>query len=371
MAALVHLPLVQSYHPTTFLERGVAVPFTTPMLSGARARPGERGGPELIVPSPSGSRGVYVLAWSSVRELCHPTVHDSRLNQKVAAMGTVTPSAIRAAARDVAAEGLAGRAAASAAGSARETEQQEVLVANFRLLLALVEQVEPDEAVQAADEATDSALEARAKRALARIAPRLGGSAEHLATSLENMAPLFAGTGLGVGGDAGRAGRALDVVRRVRNETLAWSQQASDESAEQAAMVANVADLTIGCTESTLADAHAQIRDMTGLLQRWLTEEAKIRQFAARPEWLLDGWEQVCLLWLTAQSDTARRAVLPEMTLMVPVIPREAGDWVERPIEMDSATRFRRTVSLNEDWRTGSAVFGLVARNEQIRALAA
>jgi len=28
-------------------------------------------------------------------------------------------------------------------------------------------------------------------------------------------------------------------------------------------------------------------------------------------------------------------------------------------------------VTLNEDWRTGSAVFDLIARNEQLRALAA
>ena len=33
---------LQPYHPTTFLERGVAVLFTTPMLAGTRARPMER-----------------------------------------------------------------------------------------------------------------------------------------------------------------------------------------------------------------------------------------------------------------------------------------------------------------------------------------
>ncbi len=36
--------------PTTFLERGVAVPFTTPLLAGSRTRPGERNQLELIVP---------------------------------------------------------------------------------------------------------------------------------------------------------------------------------------------------------------------------------------------------------------------------------------------------------------------------------
>ena len=36
---------VLGYHPGTFLERGASVPFITPQLNGARARPGSRGGP--------------------------------------------------------------------------------------------------------------------------------------------------------------------------------------------------------------------------------------------------------------------------------------------------------------------------------------
>ncbi len=367
-----HLPLVQSYYPTTFLERGVAVPFTTPMLAGARARPAERGGPELVVPSPSGSRGVYILAWNAVRELCQPTVHDTRLNNKVASLPSVTPSAIRKAAREVAEEGLAGRDAAAAAGAARDTEHREVMVANFMLLMTLVQQVEPAEAqaVSPAD-GVDTALETRAQRVIARIAPRLGRSADAIAASLEDIAPLFASTGLTASGADGRAGRALGVLCRVRAETAAWSQSRNDDSAAQADMVARVADLTIGCTQATLQEAHALTTDMTGLLRRWAAEPALIRQLAARPEWLLDGWEQVCLLWLTAEGETARRAVLPEMALLVPIVPREAAAWVGGPVDMDAAMRFRRTVTLNEDWRTGSAVFDLIARNEHLRALAA
>ena len=36
--------LTQAYQPATFLERGVAMPFTTPQLAGARGRPDLRGG---------------------------------------------------------------------------------------------------------------------------------------------------------------------------------------------------------------------------------------------------------------------------------------------------------------------------------------
>ena len=34
--------LIQSLKPASFLERGVAVPFTTPALAGARIRPADR-----------------------------------------------------------------------------------------------------------------------------------------------------------------------------------------------------------------------------------------------------------------------------------------------------------------------------------------
>lgn len=111
------LPLVQSYHPTTFLDRGVAVPFTTPLLAGTRARPAERGGTELVVPNPSGGRGVYILPWGDLRALCNPTVHDRRLNERAAALPAIAPSSIRDVARQVAAEGLAGPAARQAAES--------------------------------------------------------------------------------------------------------------------------------------------------------------------------------------------------------------------------------------------------------------
>ena len=82
----------QAYQPATFLERGVAMPFTTPQLAGARGRPDVRVGLEVILPNPAGGRGVYVLPWAGVRELCRPTVHDARLQQLVAELKVVTPN---------------------------------------------------------------------------------------------------------------------------------------------------------------------------------------------------------------------------------------------------------------------------------------
>jgi len=59
------------------------------------------------------------------------------------------------------------------------------------------------------------------------------------------------------------------------------------------------------------------------------------------------------------------------MALMVPTVPKEAEDWLGAAVDDGERQRLRKLVHGFEDWRTGSLVFDLVARNEQIRALAA
>lgn len=133
---------VDAFLPTTFLERGVAVPFTTPQLNGARARPGERNPLELVVQNPSGGRGVYILSWDHISSLYTLTLNDRRLIEAVVKLRGVTPDTIRTTAREVASEGLAGRGAVTAAKKARESDDLERLQANFDLLLELVRQTE-------------------------------------------------------------------------------------------------------------------------------------------------------------------------------------------------------------------------------------
>lgn len=371
LPAAPNLPLAQAYHPTTFLERGVAVPFTTPMLAGTRARPIDRGGIELIIPNPAGGRGVYVLPWAGVYQLCRPTVHDTRLNEVVAALANVTPATIRQAARAVAQEGLAGREAGNAAKQVLAGEYGERVLTNFLILLELVDQVEPG-GLGAKDgpRAHSAELEMRAKRALVRIAPRLGLKAEAIAEALEQVAAIFAGIGLAGQTPPPRIIRLLEALDRLRDDAESWSKQCNDETGAQAQMVAAVADLTLSCATRTLAEAHGVVRDVPGLLGEWRTAPSRIAQRISRTEWLLDGWEQICLIWHCAAGDLERRSAMAEMALLVPVLPREVSDWIGSTVDIDLVHRFRKTVSLNVDWRTG-AMFDRVVRNEKLRALAA
>ena len=56
------------------------------------------------------------------------------------------------------------------------------------------------------------------------------------------------------------------------------------------------------------------------------------------------------------------------IALLIPVIPREATEWVVTPIDSESQSRFRKTVSPNDGWPTGAVVSDRISRNERLRA---
>jgi hypothetical protein len=364
----LHLPPIQPYSPTTFLERGVAVPFTTPRLYGSRIRPTPRGSVELILPNPSGSHGVYVLAWDSLPVFCRPTVHDRQLIARMATLTAVTPGSIRRVARAIAAEGMAGEEAMEAALANIDASKDELVVTNYLLLMALVDQVDAAEATGAPD-ASMQDVERRAQKTIARIAPRIGRSPDWIATSLEALAEVLCDIGIGAQSATTRVRRTLDLLRDVRAEIGAWSRLNDDAAwAGYAEMICTVAEMTLSLATTRFQQAQALTADPIKLLRTWATDPDAVIQIAGRPEWLLDGWDQICLLWRQAVHPAAQRAAVAEIAQLVPVLPREARGGDSTPPELESLPILRGDVPLNQDWRTGEVVLDLIARNEHLRA---
>ena len=360
-----NLPPVQPYHPTTFQERGVLVPFTTPLLGGTRARPAEKTGLELVIPNPSGGPGVYIMGWNAIPALCRPTLHDRQLSERIAAVSNIVPSTIRRVARDVAAEGLAGEEAMAAALTADNTDKHDRTVTNFLLLMALVDQIalfkdapsgEPD-------------METRARTTVARIAPSIGRSADWVATALESLGDAMAAVGIAGQPTPSRVPRLVALLEATCASLSAWSrtQKAADHAA-YVEMIGTAAGHTLTLAREAIARTRGMTQKLTELLRRWAADSDSIVRLTTQAEWLLDGWEQICLVWRCAQDDASRRAALIEIAQLVPVIPLEARHWSDIVVDVDIATRLRRTIPLNEDWRTGAVVFDLIARNESIRA---
>jgi hypothetical protein len=370
MSQSQHPPL-RPYHPATFEERGVAIPFTTPLLSGTRARPTPEHRVELVVPNPSGGRGVYIIPWHAISTWCQPTLHDAMFNERIANLQAVTPSTIRRVGLEIAAEGLAGEAAMDSARAAAEAESGARLEANYRLLMTLVQQVGlkflPS---PSAEGQQPPGLTTQARLTVDWVAPRIGQSTIWMATALESLSDVMGNIGVGQGASTARMPHLLALLRQTRLDMADWSEAPSE--VDQAAYVrvfCRVADLTLSLAQAALEKAQALTGNMVDLLRTWAGDPKSVIQLVMRTEWLLDGWEQICLIWNYAKGDVQRRGALVEIVALVPVLPKEVGISSDNQIDVDKISQFRRLVALNEDWRSGSIVFELLARNEHLRAM--
>ena len=366
----MNLRLTQAYHPVTFAERGVWLPFTTPMLASTRIRHAHRGGTELIVPNPSGGRGVYIVHWAGACQLCQPTLYDTVLHQRTWRMTELTPAAIRIAARAVAAEGLAGGEARTSAAAAAKADASDLELTGFLLRLSLAEQVEPAGLPISAATPPTRALEHRIGQIIATIAGTLRRPADAVGRDFTRLAAAFAAGGVGTQTARFRQPRLLARLSAARESMLMWAaQNRNDRTASIAEAIATSVDQIISLTKLVLEDNRAMTADIVTLLRDWTADQKQMMERATRPDWLLDGWEQVCLLWESATRVPLQRAILLEIAQMVPNLPREATSWTGAAIDPDGISSICRVVSISDAWRTGSAAFSLIARNEHLRAL--
>ena len=188
------------------------------------------------------------------------------------------------------------------------------------------------------------------------IAPELGQTPDQIGASLEQLARLYSGIGVGANAQTGRLPTAVAALAVLR-QAVADHVAADPEHANAATILLDAADLTLACTRAALAETQEATADMTALLRRWTTDAGGLTELLLRPDWLLDGWPRICAIWqrtLPAQ----RSLVLPELAVLAPTIPNEAGDLA----------RTRRKPLLLQDWRTGLSYPDLIARNETLLA---
>lgn len=363
-------PLVQSHKPESFLERGVAVQFTTPQLAGARIRHADRTGTEFVVPNPSGGRGVYILTWGGVRQLCQPTVHDTLLHQRISRLPTMDPGGVRAVAQKLAAEGLAGREATVAAAASAEADRNSLILVNFLLLIILMEQVEPAGLRISAETERTAELDRRARRIVTQVSGLIGRAVAQISLDLEAISALFVPIGLEAEMPPARLPLLTSRLEAVAEGLARWSEQYSDDGCSGlAGSLSRSAFVTAGCAAAALTAARDLTNDMTGLLRTWARSPAEIARKIASPEWILDGWERFCLLWETAEHISVQRAVLREMAQLVPMLPKEAASWSAEREELEKLEPALRAAQLNVSWRNGGASQGLIARNERLQAM--
>jgi hypothetical protein len=358
------------HHPVTFQSRGVAVPFTTPLLAGARVRHSGRSEIELITPNPSGGRGIYVVPWAGVRELCNPTLHDRTLIHRLALLPCIDPASVRDAALEVASEGYAGRNAVASATTTRDNDTIHRELAHFRLLAALIEQAESAGGKPTMPTQRTPAFDQLAEGVLRRLAPSFGCSAEHLIDALAAMGDRFAPVGVEWEDRTARIPRLMSTLGDVHAGIAGWlAEDPDNDIGGLGEMVTASMKVTCDGSHALLAGIRGMLSDPLALVKRWIAAPDDASALASRCDWLLDGWESPCLLWTMAASTASRRAALLEIGQILPVLPREVADWLAVPIPPAAIDASCRVTSRDDAWRSGAAAFALIQRNEALRAM--
>ncbi|WP_439596525.1 hypothetical protein [Falsiroseomonas sp.] len=299
----------------SFAERGCAVPFTAPMLGGARLRRGAAGQVELLLPARSG-RAARVLPWEACLRSHAPTLHDRQLWDRVAAQERPTPALIRATAREVARLGFAGRAAQAAAFAALR-QQDQVREAVRQVLSGHFEALEPE-----------------------------------AAELLVPMVAILAQTGIGPAPRPQQGAaipRVLVALEALGRSLAAFAQLAPSQAERRAAAIAlGAARMTLPVAEACLRMLWQAVADLPGRLATGELRRVEVlpmlADLAARADWLLDGWPLVTTLW-TAAEPAGRGAVLAELVGLLPVPPLEAAAWPGARGEWDTLLRARRAVA--------------------------
>jgi hypothetical protein len=316
----------EKFWPLTFGERGVLVPFTTPLLAASRMRGPELKRAEILVPGLSGGKGTYVIPWKSVTEMFKLTVHDRALHEAISGAPDFSPREIKMAALRVARTGLAGVTAGGAARSILKREDNLELVARFFLTLRVVERMGGGgETLSLAELATPQGQQ-KASRILVKIATKLGWSSETLHERIEEWAKTVAPVGLAEMPSEAPARRLIVRLQPLADAFVEWGKGDTESDGQaDAQLVAGIARETwrLACEHAAVIDLAA--KQPAEALQNWEEMISSTAETGQKLLWVLDGWEQVMKLWDQAASRPReeQRAALRDVIRHLPVVPRD------------------------------------------------
>lgn len=355
------------YEPATFLDRGVAVPFTTPILMGARARPSEdREGLEVIIANPSGSDGVYILPWVAIPQICSPTLYDRRLWYLLRDVKILSPRIVRDAVEAAALEGLAGRAASEAVRAARMAREAREKRINFALLLNLIKHVERPNAAHASPELDDPReLKMRSQRAVLQTAQQLSMTTEAVANALEELSKAFNGFGLPADKDPTPSRELIQHLQGLAGDIGVWRQEFPDAAgATTASLLQESLEHTMNCAAQSVEEFDLLLGDTFAAIKAWHQDRNELHQRLTRLDSLLDGWDMILGVW-NSVSPSERENAIMEMALLAPILPKEISGWFGVDVDWARPYRNLKIVQQFGDWRSGRAL-DMVARNENL-----
>ncbi len=361
----------EHFLPSTFEDRGVAVPFTTPLLAYSRARKGSRGGIELCVARFADSAGFYVIPWRDVREVASLTVHDVALHEEVIIARALDPYAMRIASLRVAETGLAGPEAAEAAVKGLAADEEMRALNQVVLMLRVIEEFAHAAAAALLRSITTAEGQERVRHVLFAIAGKLELSPELLDKRLSQLGVGTYSVGVPWSPVEGRFRRVLRRLGTFRTSLRQWAKGRLSDAALTATFCAEVADLTLSIGGQVLAELDEMLANPKSIVIDWENKKETIQHLTARLAWLLDGWEPLAEWWFACEgkSDDDHAVALQEILPILPLVPRKEIEGAPRIAIAGMVSETRRLVRLHEDWITGDFDLDMVQRLENIKSV--
>lgn len=359
--------------PATFEERGAAVPFTTPILSLTRVRPGARCGLEILVPSFAEGKGIYVIPWQAVPDMVGMTVHDRFLHSAIEAAGGVTPRDVRAAGLKAARNGLAGPAAAKSARAALAQDDEHKTVTHYLLLIELMRAAGMESMDELRRTFGTPEGDATVKRFVSVTAQRLRLEPPALDARLAELAQAMSPIGLAYAPEPGRLRRRMNDLAWFAEAVDEWARDDRSDAAPVGRFCVDIAKQTFELGRDVLKAFDKQVRGVGPTLRDWTEKRREVVDLADRLEWLTDGWDFVAASWRTAEKGDAveRRMAVSEIFRVLPLVPEQESAHRHAAAASAAMNQHRRAVRAYEDWRTGALDCDLVRRVETARAVAA
>jgi hypothetical protein len=161
--------------------------------------------------------------------------------------------------------------------------------------------------------------------------------------------------------------RLRTFVRSLRQ----WSVGETGTVAADAAAVLALSERALGEADAAQREARAVLDDVVLLLRGWRQRAGEtMRSTLTRPEWLLDGWGQICGIWEASVRDerARQREALEQIRAALPMLDPSDREQAVAADPRDVRFDRGRRVRLHEDWRTGLSVMEGRARAELLRA---
>lgn len=358
--------------PATFQERGISIPFTTPLLSQARLRRDADNRFEFLLPNFTAGKGVYVLPMKGLSSMMTLTMHDRVLFEAIEALDNHSPDLVRAAVLGVQATGICGPEAAAHATELLDQDDQFLVLTQFILVTELLKLVGIGAADLMRPGMTTEDSKHMARKALAKVAGMVGIPPDDMAARVDDLGAVVAPVGLP---QCPRMGRLRQITQRLQlfaEQMQDWSELELSDAAPLGAHCAAVARHTFGLVQQRLNQLDEMCEDAMQIVHDAPRLRGEMADQVTRIGWLLDGWDFLLVLWENVQSanPAARREMVGEISRLLPAIPREeVAPALTATLDIETITRLqRRWVRGNQDWRTGALDLDAVMRLEAVKA---